>query len=104
MSGIVPLAIHFFFYNNVKIDNKINVRKYLSTSFIIAISLASAQLCFAWLHVELYGLGAHKAIPGGFCWANSNHVASLVLIAIPLCCYMMLSSKHIWAWFIELIF
>ena len=43
-------------------------------------------------------------MPGGFCWANSNHVANLILLAVPLCCYMMTSTKRIWAWFIELMF
>ncbi|MBE7081184.1 MAG: O-antigen ligase family protein [Clostridiales bacterium] len=104
MSGLVPLLIHFFFYNKVKINSSVNIRKYLCLSFIIAISLACTQLCFAYLHVFIYGTVLYKAIPGGFCWANSNHIASLILIAVPLCCYMMLSSKHIWAWFIELVF
>ncbi len=104
MAGIVPLAIHFFFYNKVKVNNDIDIRKYICFCFIIAISLASAELCFAKLHIELYGHEKHGYVPGGFCWANSNHVASLVLIAVPLCAYMMLSSKRIWAWFIELLF
>lgn len=104
MSGVVPLAIHFFFYNKVKLDKNVDVRKYLCISFIIAISLASAQLCFAKLHLHIYGKGVFKHIPGGFCWANSNHIASLILIAVPLCCYMMLSSRRILAWFVELLF
>lgn len=104
MSGIVPLVIHLVFYNKVKTDTKIDIRKYLCIGFIIAISLASMELCFAKLHVSIYGKGAYKPIPGGFCWANSNHIASLVLIAVPLCCYMMLSSKRILAWLIELSF
>ena len=104
MSGIVPLVIHFFFYNKVKINTNIDIRKYLCMSFIIAISVASAQLCFAKLHIHIYGHETYGSIPGGFCWANSNHIANIILIAVPLCCYMMLSSKRIWAWFVELFF
>ncbi len=104
MSGIVPIAIHFFFYNKVKLNTNIDIKKYLCISFIIAISLASAQLLVAYLHFNVYKSKLFGAIPGLFGWASSNHVANIILIAVPLCCYMMLSSKYVWAWFIELIF
>ncbi len=104
ISGIMPLVIHFFFYNNVKINNNIDVRKYLCICFLIAISLSSAEICFAKLHVHLHGKLNFISASATFCWANSNNFATLALIAIPLCCYMILSSKYIWAWFIELLF
>ncbi len=104
MSGIVPIAIHFFFYNKVKLNTNINIRKYLCISFIIAISLSAAQLCIVYLHFNVFDSRSFGTIPGNFCWANSNHIANLILIAVPLCCYMILSSKYVWAWFIELLF
>ncbi len=104
MSGIVPLVIHFCFYNKIKLNNNLDIRKYVCSCFIIAISLACAQLCFAILHIDIYGTIKFENIYLWHCWSNPNHIASMILIAVPLCCYMMLSSKCIWAWFIELIF
>ena len=104
ISAIAPLAIHLFFYSKVKLNEKINYRRYFCFSFICAITLASMQLCYVFTYIKLIGPWPLGEMPGGFTWSNSNHVANLVLIAVPLCCYMMASTKRIWAWFIELLF
>ncbi len=104
ISVLAPMAIHVFLYNKVKITDKINYRKYFAFCFICATSLASMQLCYTFAYIKLIGPWPYGLMPGGFCWANSNHVTSLILIAVPLCCYMMTSTKKILAWFIELVF
>ncbi len=104
ISAMVPLAIHVFFFNKIKLNDKIDYRKYFCFCFICAITLASIQLCYAYFYnkvIEKWPLGS---LPGGFCWANSNHIANLILLAVPLCCYMMISSKYNLFWFIELVF
>ena len=104
IAGISPLLIHVVLYNNIKVDNKIDLKKYLCMGFLIAISLACFELCFVKLHVTLYGEVVFEDIPGYLCWANTNNFATLILIAIPLCCYMLLSSKHFWVWIGDLAF
>lgn len=102
ISAVMPIAIHLFFYNKIKLNDKINYRKYFCICFIIATSLACMQLCYTFFYINVIGPWPYGLMPGGFCWANSNHVASLVLIAVPLCCYMMTSATKLWGWFIEL--
>ncbi len=104
ISGIMPLVIHFFFYNKVKLNDKVDYRKYVCISFIIAVSLACVQLCYAKLTDVLFGADTWFPRIPGFCWANTNHIANIILLAVPLCCYMALSSKAVWAWFIEILF
>ena len=104
ISAISPLAIHFFFYNKINLNSKVDYRKYFWFCFICAITLAAVQLFYVYFYVKFIGRWSLGNMPGGFCWANSNHVANIILLAVPLCCYMMLSSKRLWAWFIELIF
>ncbi len=104
ISTLMPLAIHVFFYNKIKLNDKIDYRKYFCFCFICAITLASMQLIYAFAYIKLIGPWSYGNMPGGFCWANSNHIASLILIAVPLCCYMMVSSKNLFCWFLELFF
>ena len=104
MATIMPIAIHFFFYNKVKLNQKINYRKYFCFCFIVATSLASIQLSYVFAYNKLIGPWPIGEMPGSFCWANSNHIASMIMLAIPLCCYMMTSSKVAWAWFLEILF
>ena len=102
IATIVPIAIHVFFYNKIKLNDKINYRKYFCLCFIIATSLACMQLCYTYVFQKLVGPWDYGRMPGGFCWANSNHIANMILLAVPLCCYMMISTTKLWAWFIEL--
>ena len=104
ISGVMPLAVHLFFYNKVNLSKKVNHRKYLCTAFIIAITVACVQLCYARL-IDFY-FGKHFWTPHlpNFCWANTNNIGNLILLAVPLCCYLMLSSKHVWAWMLEILF
>lgn len=104
LSGVMPIIIHFFFYNKVKLDNKVNHRWYVCVAFIIAITLSCVQLCHAKFTDFLYGNATwYPRIPG-FCWANTNHIGNIILLAVPLCCYLMLASKHVWAWIVEILF
>lgn len=104
MSGVMPLAVHFFFYNKVKLNDNIDYRKYFCFCFICATTLACLQVCYAYFYIKVIGPWPYGRMPGNFCWANSNNIVSLALIAVPLCCYMMLSSKRAWAWFAEIVF
>ena len=104
ISGVMPLAVHFFFYNKVNLSNKVNHRKYLCIAFIIAITVACVQLCYAKFIDFRYGKGTWEPRLPNICWANTNNIGNLILIAVPLCCYMMLSSKRVWAWLIEIVF
>ena len=104
ISAVMPIAIHVFFYNKTKLNDKIDYRKYFCFCVICAVTLASLQLCYAHLYVKINGHWFFGKFPGGFSWANTNHIASIILIAVPLCCYMMTSSKYIIAWFVELLF
>ncbi len=104
IATIVPIAIHVFFYNKIKLTDKVDYRKYFCFCFIIAVSLACAQMLYTLYYQKFIGKWAYGSVPGGFCWANSNHIANMVLLAVPLCCYMMVSASTLWGWFVELVF
>lgn len=104
ISGVMPLVIHFFFYNKVKLDNRVNHRRYVCIAFVIAITLACIQLCYAKFYNGLYGKASWIPHLPNFCWANTNNIANMILIAVPLCCYMALASKSVWAWLVEIFF
>ena len=102
IAGLVPLSIHVLFLNKIKITHNFNSRKYFTFSFLTAVNLASMQLLYCVLYNKIHGHTYN--IPGGFCWANSNHVANLILISVPLCLYLMRDCKHLILGAIELVF
>ena len=87
-----------------KCEKKEDYRKYFCFCFICAVSLACLQLCYALFYKRFIGRWPLGSLPGGFSWANTNHVANLILLAVPLCFYMMTSSKGLIPWFILLAF
>ena len=104
ISAVTPLAIHFFFFNKIKLDENRDYRRYFCFCFICAVALACLQLCYALFYKHFIGKWTLGSLPGGVSWANTNHVANLILLAVPLCFYMMTSSKGLTAWFILLAF
>jgi O-antigen ligase len=61
------------------------------------------QLIYAFLH-EYFIDKKTFSVPGSFCWANTNHIASLILIAVPVCCYLISRAKNIFPLLIQLVF
>ena len=102
IAGLVPAAIHFLLLNNLKTNGRVDLRKYFCFCFLTAINLACMQLLYATAHVKIHGY-IEFSFPG-FCWANVNHVANLIIIAVPVCCYLMTSAKKLRYGMIELLF
>lgn len=102
IAGLVPAVIHFLLINNVRTNNKINLRKYFCFCFLTAINLACLQLLYATAHVKIHGY-VEFSFPG-FCWANVNHIANLIIIAVPVCCYLMTDAKKLRYGIMELLF
>ena len=102
LSGVLPLVMHFVYDNKTKTPSKINLANYLCYSFVLSTCLACIQLVYALIYNEF--IPSTFPLPGGFCWANSNHIANLIIIAIPLLCYLMLRLKNIIPALITLVF
>lgn len=102
IAGLVPAVIHFLLINTIKPNDKINLRKYFCFCFLTAINLACLQLLYATAHVKINGY-VEFLFPG-FCWANVNHIANLIIIAVPVCCYLMTDAKKLRYGILELLF
>ena len=101
ISGLMPLIIHFLLSNKVDFSTSIDHRRYFLVCLLSAITLACLQMIFDKCldhFFELYVSTQNKSS-----WSNTNHVASLCLIAIPLCLYLMISSKNWWIYLVELL-
>lgn len=104
ISGIMPLVIHFLFTNrlNYKTEPEFNLKNYFCLCLLCAVTLSCFQLIYAKAHVALYGPVVFH-FPT-FCWANTNHIGNLILIALPLCCYLMRKAKNVIPYVINFLF
>lgn len=110
-AGVGMLGVHFFYSNKVKVNGKTPVKHYFCHSFLCAVNVACGQALFAYVHTLLFG-GAEVDgpnshlfyYPGGFCWANSNHIASLILLAIPICLYILTHTDNFKFYLFQLVF
>lgn len=101
--GVCPLIIHFFTINRVENQKKYNNCKYFCYSFMFAINTACLQLIYASL-INIVEDNNVFQIPGNFGWTNTNHIANLILIAVPICFYLISKTKNIYPLLIQLVF
>lgn len=101
ITGIGMFAIHFFVSNRIDVKPSFNLKHYLIVTFLCAVNLACAQLIFAKVSNLLYPL-AKPFETDNFCWANTNHIATLIIMAIPLCFYLMTNTKKLGLTFVQL--
>lgn len=101
ITGIGMFAIHFFVSNRIEVKPSFNLKRYLVIAFLCAVNLACAQLIFAKVSNLLYPL-AKPFETDNFCWANTNHIATLIIMAIPLCFYLMTNAKKLALTFVQL--
>lgn len=104
IAGLCPFIIHFFFLNKIKISSDFNAKKYFCICLISAISIAALEMLFAFLHIQIYGFKYFSSFPSNIGWINTNGLATLLLVAIPLSAYMLLDSDYPYLWLIEIIF
>lgn len=103
IAGLVPILIHLIFYNKIQFTSKIDVRKFLCVVFICATNLACAQLiCVRLQNAKIINFIIAEA-SATLGWANQIHIANIILISIPLCCYMVLDAKHPLLWIIQIV-
>lgn len=103
ISGAMPVVIHFLLTNKINFSTNINHRRYFCVCLLSAISLSCLQLLLACIKIKFYFNEISGSVPGAFCWTNSNNIASLCLLAIPVCLYLMISSKNWWIYLAVLI-
>ncbi len=110
-AGVGMLGVHFFYLNKINVNGKTPVKQYFCHSFLCAVNVACGQALFAYVHTLLFGRaeldGPNNNLfyyPGGFCWANSNHISSLILLAIPVCLYILTHTNNFKFYLFQLIF
>lgn len=101
--GVCPLIIHFFTINRVKYQKQYNNVNYFCYSFMFAVNTACLQLLYASLYNIVAGDKVFQ-VPGNFGWTNTNHIANLILISVPICFYLISKSKNIYPLLIQLVF
>jgi len=104
LSGVAMLAVHFVYTNRIHAPNKFDVGKYVSFALLIAVNLSCLQMIYGKIYVSLYDPTMQSFPFPGFCWANTNHIGNLILIAAPICCYLLLDAKNIFPYVINFIF
>lgn len=100
--GLMPLVIHFILKNKVKLNDEIDYKKYFLVCVLCAINLACVQIVYAYFHIIINGKIVFKHTVGWFCWANSAQIADLLVIGLPIVCYLMVSSNNFAPWLIQL--
>ena len=103
IAGVSVLFLHSYLGNYIEVKENYDYRKYFCICFIVLANSSCFQLLFPMLKQILLSTSLHNS-QGYLAWANSNTIANLVIMAVPLCCYVMLSSKKIYLWFIQLVF
>ncbi len=102
ISGLMPLIIHFLLSNKVDFSTNIDHRRYFLVCFLSAATLACLQMVLD-KTLDHFFVTFHSTLNES-AWSNTNHIASLCLLAIPVCLYLMISSKCWWIYLIELVF
>ena len=88
--GPMVLIIYLIFLNGVTPPKNFDLKIYLSVAIIIPTVFASLEL-FLIRNCESFSLLASRDSTG---WGNVNHVAAMILIAFPLCAYLMCKTKR----------
>ncbi len=102
LTGVCAFAVHVVYLNKTKCPPKINLTNYFCYCFILAINLACTQLVYARIYVQFFP-ASHFPF-ASFCWANTAHVANLIIMALPFLCYMLVKSTRILPILINLVF
>lgn len=102
LCGVCAFAMHFVYLNKTKCPPNFDLKKYFCYCFVLATTLACVQLVYARIYVKLFS-SKHFIFPG-FCWANTAHIANLIIIAIPLLCYLIVRAKKVLPLLICLLF
>ncbi len=93
LAGVCAFSMHFVYLNKTKCPPNFNLKKYLCYCFVLATTLACVQLIYARIYVKFFS-PKHFPFPG-FCWANTAHIANLIIIAIPLLLYLIVTTKNV---------
>ncbi len=101
--GFSAFIIHFFTINRVKHQKNCDNTKYFCYSFMFAINTACLQLIYASVY-NIIEKNKVFQVPGNFCWTNTNHIANMILIAVPICFYLISKSKNIYPLLFQLVF
>ena len=102
LTGVCAFAIHFVFGNRIKCPKNVNLGNYFCYCFIWAINLACAQRIYIHAHVKITG-SIIMALPTS-CWANSNHVANLILLAVPLLFYLLINANRVVPYLLNIVY
>ena len=102
IAGVAMLAVHFFYTNRTKLQDKYDSKNYLCFSMVTVGNLACFQLIYAL--VQVIYLGSTDFQFPYFCWANTNNIGYIILIATPMCCYLILNAKNIIPYVVNVVF
>ncbi len=103
ISCVAPIAIHIFATSKNLPPKNVNAKNYFIFSFLCAINVACLQMLYAFFCRTFINWRLFE-IPGGFAWANTNHIANLILIAVPLCYYLIARADNIFEFLPQLVF
>lgn len=102
LTGLCAFAVHFVYNNKTKCPKKINLTNYFCYCLILTVNLACVQMVYAKIYVKFLP-SSHFPFPS-FCWANTAHIANLIIIALPFLCFSLVKSRRIFPILINLLF
>ena len=105
--GVMLLAIYLIFTNSIRPPKDFDLKLYLIDVLIIVALSCAAELCLKYLTIYLNNGQFDNGKIYQFSsmgWGHTNCVASLILLATPLCFYRITKTDMIFPWLILLAF
>ena len=99
--GPVMIIIYLFFLNYVNPPKDFNLKKYLCYLLVILGLTCFTHLCIQSIHLNV--IKDLEFITSELGWGNTNCAATLLLISIPACWYLITQVKNIIPLFIILV-
>ncbi len=98
---IIPLGpgltiIYLFFNNYVRPPENFDTKQYLCILLVLLGMICCIQ--FSYYFLECKVLKSDVFEPPELGWSNVNGLASLLLLAIPASCYLLVKSKNVVSW------
>ncbi len=95
-AGVGVFAEYVVLLQYIEPNGKCDLKKYFSFSLIVTVLLAVCQFAFQGT-INYFALGSFFPTPDvqNFAWANTNFLGYFVLLAVPMCFYLMTQTKKV---------
>lgn len=100
--GPALLIVYLFFLNFAKPPKSVSLKLYFTKCLVFFVFFACIELGCLLYHQTILKDTMFRVNELG--WANKNNIGTLVLMAVPLCFYLIARTGHAVRWFFMIIF